>query len=45
MGRLGRLGLEQPIRYERSRLGEPVHIDVKKLGWTDEFKAPADAAP
>jgi len=32
MGRLGRLGLEQPRRYERSRPGELVHIDVKKLG-------------
>jgi transposase InsO family protein len=32
MGKLGRLGLEQPIRYERSRPGELVHIDVKKLG-------------
>src|SRR6266536_4330841 len=32
MGRLGGLGLEQPIRYERSRPGELVHIDVKKLG-------------
>ena len=32
MGRLGRLGLEQPLRYERSRPGELVHIDVKKLG-------------
>ena len=32
MGRLGRLGLEQPQRYERSRPGELVHIDVKKLG-------------
>src|SRR5438477_12030537 len=32
MGRLGRLGLEQPIRYERSRPGELVHIDIKKLG-------------
>jgi transposase InsO family protein len=32
MGRLGRVGLEQPIRYERSRPGELVHIDVKKLG-------------
>jgi transposase InsO family protein len=31
MGRLGRLGLEQPVRYERSRPGELVHIDVKKL--------------
>jgi transposase len=32
MGRLGRLGLEQPRRFERSRPGELVHIDVKKLG-------------
>jgi transposase InsO family protein len=32
MGRLGRLGLERPIRYERSRPGELVHVDVKKLG-------------
>ena len=32
LGRLGRLGLEQPLRYERSRAGELVHIDVKKLG-------------
>jgi transposase InsO family protein len=32
MGRLGRIGLEQPTRYERSRPGELVHIDVKKLG-------------
>jgi transposase len=32
MGRLGRIGLEQPVRYERSRPGELVHIDIKKLG-------------
>ena len=32
MGRLGRLGLEQAVRYERSRPGELLHIDVKKLG-------------
>jgi transposase InsO family protein len=32
MGRLGRIGLEQPVRYERRRAGELVHIDVKKLG-------------
>src|SRR5216683_6203081 len=31
MGRLGRLGLEQPVRYERSRPGELVHIDIKQL--------------
>ena len=32
MGRLGRLGLEQPLRYERSRPGQLVHVDIKKLG-------------
>jgi len=32
IGRLGRLGLEQPVRYERSRPGKLVHVDVKKLG-------------
>jgi transposase InsO family protein len=32
MGRLGRLGLEPAVRYERSRPGELVHLDVKKLG-------------
>src|SRR5215204_5618880 len=32
LGRLGRLGLEQPVRYERERPGELVHIDVKRLG-------------
>src|SRR2546423_9517515 len=32
LGRLGRLGLEQPVRYERSRPGELVHIDIKRLG-------------
>jgi transposase InsO family protein len=32
LGRLGRRGLEQPVRYERSRPGELIHIDVKKLG-------------
>jgi transposase InsO family protein len=32
MGRLGRLGLEQPVRYQRERPGELVHIDIKKLG-------------
>jgi len=31
-GRLGLLGLEPPVRYERSRPGELVHLDVKKLG-------------
>jgi transposase InsO family protein/transposase len=32
MGRLGRLGFEPAVRYERSRPGELIHIDVKKLG-------------
>ncbi len=32
MGRLGRIGLEQPVRYEHTRPGELVHIDIKKLG-------------
>jgi transposase InsO family protein len=32
LGRLGRLGLEQPARYERARPGELVHVDVKQLG-------------
>jgi transposase InsO family protein len=32
LGRLGRLGLEPACRYERSRPGELIHIDVKKLG-------------
>jgi transposase InsO family protein len=32
MARLGRIGLEQPVRYERERPGELVHLDVKKLG-------------
>ncbi len=32
LGRLGRLGLEPAIRYERARPGELVHVDVKKLG-------------
>jgi transposase InsO family protein len=35
MGRLGRLGLEPAIRYERSRPGELLHLDVKKLGRID----------
>jgi transposase InsO family protein/transposase len=32
MGKLGRLGYEPAVRYERSRPGELIHIDVKKLG-------------
>jgi transposase InsO family protein len=32
LGRLGRIGMEPPHRYERSRPGELVHVDVKRLG-------------
>jgi transposase InsO family protein len=32
MGRLGRLGLEPVVRYEHSRPGELVHVDIKRLG-------------
>jgi transposase InsO family protein len=32
MGRLGRLGQEPAVRYERRRAGELIHVDVKKLG-------------
>jgi transposase InsO family protein len=32
VGRLGRIGLEPALRYERSRPGELIHIDIKKLG-------------
>src|SRR5829696_5736835 len=32
LGKLGRLGLEPAVRYERSRPGELLHVDVKKLG-------------
>ena len=33
LGKLSRLGAEEPVRrYERSRPGELIHIDVKKLG-------------
>jgi transposase InsO family protein/transposase len=32
MGKLGRIGMEPAVRYERCRPGELLHIDVKKLG-------------
>jgi transposase InsO family protein len=32
LGRLGRLGLEPAVRYERERPGELLHVDIKKLG-------------
>jgi transposase InsO family protein len=37
MGRLGRIGLEPAIRYERSRPGELVRVDIKKLGRIDRI--------
>src|SRR5260370_29696555 len=36
MGRLGRVGLEQPLRYERSRAGRLVHTDGQKISRIDE---------
>jgi hypothetical protein len=32
LGKRSRLDQEQVVRYERSRPGELVHIDIKKLG-------------
>ena len=32
LGKLGRLGLQPAVRYERDRPGELIHVDVKKLG-------------
>jgi transposase len=32
MGKLGRIGQEPVVRYERARPGELIHVDVKKLG-------------
>ena len=32
MGKLGRLGMEPAVRYERTCPGELIHVDVKKLG-------------
>jgi transposase InsO family protein len=32
MSKLGRIGLEPAVRYERERPGELIHIDIKKLG-------------
>jgi transposase InsO family protein len=32
MGKLGRIGLERPERYERATPGELIHVDIKKLG-------------
>jgi hypothetical protein len=41
LGKLGRIGLEAPRRYERSRPGELVHVDVKRHG---SKAAPASAS-
>jgi transposase len=43
LGRLGRLGLEPPHRYERTRPGELVHVDVKQL--VASRAVPASASP
>jgi transposase InsO family protein len=32
MGRLGRIGLQPAVRFERRRPGELIHTDIKKLG-------------
>jgi transposase InsO family protein len=32
LGKLGRLGMEPAVRYQREQPGELIHIDVKKLG-------------
>ena len=40
LGRLGRLGLEPAHRYERSRPGELVHVDVKRLGRIERGRRP-----
>jgi transposase len=32
MGKLGRLGLEPAVRYERELPGDLIHIDIKRLG-------------
>ena len=45
MGKLGRLGLEPAMRYERQRPGELIHIDVKKLGGSTRARAPRARQP
>jgi transposase len=45
LGRLGRIGLEPGVRYERQRPGELVHIDVKKLGRIYKGRGPQDYRP
>jgi hypothetical protein len=43
IGKLGRLGLEPAVRYERARPGELIHIDVEKLGRIQAVRANAFA--
>jgi hypothetical protein len=43
MGRLGRLGLEPAVRYERSRPGELSHVDIQQLGRIEGGAASASA--
>src|SRR6266536_3715190 len=42
MGRLGRLGLEQPRRYERSRVGcvNTISLQTEQIRTADEFTYP-----
>jgi hypothetical protein len=43
MGKLGRLGLEPAVRYERDRPAELIHIDIKRLAGSRA--APAAGSP
>src|SRR5436309_3193348 len=47
VGRLGRIGLEPAVRYERSRPGQLVHLVAKKLGRTQggAGQPPTDGIP
>ena len=45
MGKLGRVGLEPAVRYERDRPGELIHIDVKKLGTDRARRGSPDHRP
>src|SRR5436309_564069 len=47
IGRLGRIGLEPAVRYERSRPGQLVHLVAKKLGRTQggAGQPPTDGIP
>jgi transposase InsO family protein len=45
MGKLGRLGLEPAVRYERDRPGELIHIDIKRLGRIERGAGPRFTGP